>query len=82
MVDILMETELIINCPHCDQLIIIEKLNCRIFRCGLYKHNYIQINPHLNKNICDELASNNLIYGCGKPFRIDDNNKALICDYI
>ena len=72
-----MQNELIINCPHCDQLIIILELNCRIFRCGIYKKNFEQINPHLNKIICDELAANNLIYGCGKPFKIDENNKVL-----
>ena len=72
----------IINCPHCNQSIIIEQLNCRIFRCGIYKNNFKQIHPHLNKELCDELSSNNLIYGCGKPFRIDENNNPLICDYI
>ena len=77
-----MKKELIINCPHCDQLIIIVELNCRIFRCGVLKLNGEQINPHSNKNICDDLTVNNLIYGCGKPFLIDANNKALICDYI
>ena len=77
-----MNKELIINCPHCKQLIIIEQLNCRIFRCGIYKSSGEQINPHLNKIICDELSSNNLIYGCGKPFKIDDNLKILVCDYI
>ena len=56
--------------------------NCRIFRCGVLKLNGLQINPHSNKNICDDLTANNLIYGCGKPFFIDANNKVLICDYI
>ena len=58
------------------------ELNCRIFRCGVLKLNGLQINPHSNKNICDDLTANNLIYGCGKPFLIDGNNKALICYYI
>ena len=57
-------------------------MNCKIFRCGIYKSNGQQINPHLNKSICDELVANNLIYGCGKPFLIDNNNNALICEYI
>ena len=77
-----MQNELIINCPHCNIFIVIVKLNCKIFRCGVYKTNFEQINPHLHKTLCDELATNNLIYGCGKPFRIDDNNKVIICDYI
>ena len=77
-----MQNEIIINCPHCNMFIIIAELNCKIFRCGIYKNNFEQIPPHSNKALCDELAANNLIYGCGKPFRIDENNKALICDYI
>jgi hypothetical protein len=55
MVNIIMNKELIINCPHCKQLIIIEQLNCRIFRCGIYKSSGEQINPHLNKINCDNV---------------------------
>ena len=46
-----------------------------------FETNGEQINPHLNKNICVDLTADNLIYGCGKPFSIYANNKALICDY-
>lgn len=28
----------VINCPHCGGLIVIEKLNCKIFRHGYKKH--------------------------------------------
>ena len=73
---------IICECPHCKIFIIRVELNCKIFRCGIYKNNFEQIDPHLNNNICDELALNNLIYGCGKPFRIDGNNNVLICEYI
>ena len=74
---------IIVKCPHCNQNIIIEKkdINCGIFRHGVYKSNYKQINPHLCKDKCDELAKDNKIYGCGKPFKLE-NNKAIICDYI
>ena len=72
---------MLINCPHCNQLIFIVELNCCIFRCGIFKSNFNQIPPHLSKRDCDELVKQNLIYGCSKPFRIN-NNKALICDYI
>lgn len=75
-----------VQCPHCKEYVIIEQINCAIFRHGIYKNNYIQINPHLPKNNCDELVSNDLIYGCGKPFKIEKNNNnewiAIICDYI
>lgn len=79
---------LLFNCPHCNDIIIIfeNELNCRIFRHGVYKHNYQQINPHLSKDQCDKIIND--IYGCGKPFKIIDDlntiNKynIVICDYI
>ena len=75
----------IIICPNCNNYIIIEKINCGIFRHGIYKINGKQIKPHASKEICDELVKNNLIYGCGKPFQIIEINNAFeikICDYI
>lgn len=77
-----MSESLFIECPHCGQMCEILALNCRIFRCGIYKHNYQQIPPHLPKNICDQLSQKKLIYGCGKPFRIIENNQIIVCDYI
>ena len=73
---------MIITCPHCGQYIEILELNCRIFRCGIYKKNGKQIDPHLNKIACKELKKKNLIYGCGKPFKILEDNTVTICDYI
>jgi hypothetical protein len=75
----------IVKCPHCDEYIIIEKLNCKIFRHGVYIDSGKQINPHMNKQKCDKLFSDNKIYGCGKPFKIvieNDIYKTIICDYI
>jgi hypothetical protein len=77
--------EPILKCPHCDEYIIIEKLNCGIFRHGQLISNGKQIEPHAPKNICDYYILNNLIYGCGKPFRIlliDNKFVIEICDYI
>ena len=76
--------EIIISCPHCNQLSIIKinELNCRIFRCGVYKYNFVQIPPHLDKLSCELLVTNKLIYGCSKPFKIDNDYKARVCDYI
>jgi hypothetical protein len=72
---------LIVQCPNCNQFIIIEKLNCCIFRCGIFKSNYEQIPPHLGKKECDDLTRERLIYGCGCPFKIV-NGLAEKCDYI
>jgi hypothetical protein len=58
--------EPILACPHCQEYVIIEKLNCGIFRHGIYKRNGKQIPPHSSKEICDNLIKTNTIYGCGK----------------
>lgn len=77
--------EPVLTCPHCKEYVIIKKINCAIFRHGILKKNGKQIDPHSPKEICDYYIKNDLIYGCGKPFRIFDNNGTLeteICDYI
>lgn len=78
---------IIVNCPHCKEpiLVYLKEINCHIFRHGIYKNTHKQIDPHLDKEKCDFLYKNNLIYGCGKPFKIVKQNDiyfAEICDYI
>lgn len=46
-----------------------------------------QIAPHAPKNICENLRDKDLIWGCGKPFRLvkDSSNMVKtveVCDYI
>jgi hypothetical protein len=81
-----MEEYFIVSCPHCmENIIIYEKeIKCAIFRHGVYKDTYKQIDPHLPKNECDNLAKNNKIIGCGKPFKLIKNESwtTIICDYI
>jgi len=77
--------EQIITCPHCKEPVIIEKLNCGIFRHGIYKKTGKQIGPHSSKEKCDTLIKIEAIWGCGKPFQIIlENNemKAEECEYI
>ena len=77
--------EPVLKCPHCKEFVIIEKVNCGIFRHGSFKSNDQQINPHESKKMCDYYFENNLIYGCGKPFQIVKNGEKFeieICDYI
>ena len=73
-------------CPHCAQACELLELNCRIFRCGIYKRTMQQMDPHAPKALCDALAATGQIYGCGKPFQIvQDASGALVaikCDYI
>ena len=85
---------LIVKCPHCEEFVLIEKLNCGIFRHGIIINTGKQINSHESKEICEDLKNKNLIYGCGKPFKIivedkkdkkdkDEKNYLVeICDYI
>ena len=76
---------LIITCPHCNNPVLIEQLNCKIFRHAVLKNTNQQINPHASKDECDKYISDDLVYGCGKPFKIIEYNqqyKAEICDYI
>ncbi len=80
-----METT-IVECPHCKQTCEIIELNCKIFRCGVMKSDYKQIDPHLPKDACDALAVDGLIFGCGKPFKLVQDVSgcwnAIICEYI
>ena len=80
-----MESQFIVKCPHCNEIILIEEINCKIFRHGVFKNNLKQIDPHLSKEKCDLLINNKEIYGCGKPFRIIQKDNVWIseiCDYI
>jgi len=77
--------EWIVICPHCNEFVIINELNCCIFRHGILKNTGEQMNPHASKQECDDLKKNNLIFGCGKPFQIVFHSEKLvveICDYI
>jgi hypothetical protein len=78
----------VFNCPHCDFSIIVneKEINCGIFRHGEYKINHQQIPPHLPKDQCDKLISEDKIIGCGKPFKIiklkPGEISVEICEYI
>jgi len=76
---------IIVECPHCTVTILVEELNCCIFRCGVYKKTGKHLEPHTPKETCDKLVIKGLIYGCGKPFKVILNeNKYIteICDYV
>lgn len=72
----------IIQCPHCGIHIEILELNCKIFRCGVFKKDFRQIDPHASKKMCDLYAESGLIYGCGKPFTVSESGIAAISQYI
>lgn len=84
-------TNIVVECPHCKSPVLIEKLNCCIFRHGTFKTTGKQINPHTEKELCELYVKINIIFGCGKPFQVipnenskdeDDKFIAILCDYI
>jgi hypothetical protein len=86
-----LSTDIIVNCPHCDKPVLIEKLNCCIFRHAILKTTGQQINPHSSKEECDQLVKTDQIFGCGRPFKISIKLKLSTneieyiceeCDYI
>ena len=75
----------VLICPHCKDFILIEQLNCGIFRHGVLKTTGKQVDPHASKEVCDDYITKELIYGCGKPFRIvlkDNEFEITVCEYI
>ena len=76
----------LVECPNenCKQLILIEAINCGIFRHAVYKTGS-ELNPHSSKELCLSLLSKNELYGCGQPFRVrveGDGTLVEKCDYI
>ena len=69
----------VLTCPWCDISIVIETNNCGIYRCGVYRDNLTQVNPHLSEIECAKLGDT--IYGCGKPFQFF-NKKLIKCAYV
>ena len=45
--------ELIFVCPHCQDPVLIKKINCGIFRHGVIKTTGKQVSPHANRERCD-----------------------------
>lgn len=85
----------IFKCPNCELFILVPEnsVNCSIFRHGYYfeKNNREiiltnQINPHTNKETCENLVRENKIIGCGKPFQMFKNLNGEFfvktCEYI
>lgn len=76
---------MLVNCPYCEQSILILEVNCGIFRCGIYKESWNQLPPHSSKEECERVLSEGLIFGCGGPFqvRVDNTGETVVekCDY-
>jgi len=60
----------LIYCPKCNGSILIDQLNCGIFRHGVIKETKEQVAPHLDKISCSKLVEDDCIFGCGTPFQL------------
>jgi len=78
--------EKIVICPNCDEFVIVQELNCCIFRHAINISTGEQIDPHSSRETCEEFVKNGAIFGCGKPFKITvlENGSWQVekCDYI
>lgn len=72
---------IIVTCPHCGDQIVIEQVNCNVFRHAVYRNTMKQIDPHTPKRVCDDLSAKGQVYGCAKPFTLK-KEVAVPCDYI
>ncbi len=80
------DTEIYLNCPHCGNMFMTteQSIACAIYRHAVLKSNMEQINPHASEVECQTFVNNDLIYGCGGPFRITKTNgaySAVVCGY-
>jgi CDP-diacylglycerol--glycerol-3-phosphate 3-phosphatidyltransferase len=81
------QEHIIIQCPHCEDFILIEELNCCIFRHGVLIKTGLQIDPHAPKELCDFYASLfNLVTDFSFSVKTDGstefNNKKQIHPYL
>lgn len=79
-----MAASIVGTCPHCGDhfLVLRAEINCAVFRHGAHKNTGEPINPHASLAECEDLLRRELIYGCGKPFRLDPTTtQATACSY-
>ena len=88
----------VFSCPHClgSVVVHVSEVNCQIFRHAVLKNSgqqqqvnaqvNAQVNPHASKEELEYLVENDLVYGCGRPFRMFQENGVWsyvdVCDYI
>ena len=71
------------ECPHCKLLCQVPRneIRCTIFRHANFKANMQFVPPHASKEECEKWIKEDLVWGCGKPFRFN-GNRVEICEYI
>lgn len=78
--------DLVMQCPHCQDYVLIAAINCQIFRHAFIAATGEQLPPHTSQSECERLFQGGALFGCGKPFRIVKNEHnelcTVICGYI
>lgn len=73
-------SDMIKTCPVCFQFVVIEQINCNIFRCGVFKDTFEYIPPHTSKEQIELWKKAGRIWGCGTAMELV-NNELAVCDY-
>jgi hypothetical protein len=68
----------IFSCPRCEGSIVVDELNCQIFRHAQYK-NGTPFPPHASKEFIEQNINN--IFGCGAPLRYENGNLIILDQY-
>lgn len=82
----------IVTCPHCSTPVVIEQVNCAIFRHAAWRTTLEPVPPHATKTELETWASEGKIHGCARPFRLIPRPRqapseaieyeAVACDYL
>ena len=81
--------DICVLCPHCNDDVLISKLQCGVLRHGVNIKTNKQTNKpipsHASKRQCDALIKRKLIFGCGKPFQVKLVKNVIVvsvCEYV
>lgn len=60
------------SCPNCGGSFVVEDPACLTFRHAVNKVTNRQVDPHISDNYIEGLKQQDLIFGCGAAFCLDD----------
>ncbi len=64
-----------IQCPHCDDVIEIEKVKCGVFLHAYNTKTGKTLNPHTKLYKVDKIRQSGYLIGCGGKFKLKTNKK-------
>ena len=71
---------IVVACPACNDTLLIEQLNCGIFRHGVNSATMRPIDPHSSKEQVVQMMREGKLIGCGAAFCVV-NGIPKICSY-